>query len=218
MASDAPAQASIAASRRGGATASNGRPRYAGPLMSHSAPRIPLEPADLPADDRPGMDVTGHVEAPRDAEPPSRCVRCGEPTPAGVSLCERDNPGGIKSPSATQVHGTMLLGVGIGVLFFLLLARLAVGHNGPFVATIAGSTPAEAAGQHVVIRVANQGAAAAFATCRVTRDGSPRPDDVVFRTARVPAAGSVDAPELLPASQDPAVPDYDVAKLTIACT
>ena len=67
-----------------------------------------------------------------DEEFPSHCIKCGRPTAPGVSLCELDNPGHIKAPSATQVHGTMLLGVGIGILGFLLLAQLAVRHAGPF--------------------------------------------------------------------------------------
>jgi predicted nucleic acid-binding Zn ribbon protein len=161
---------------------------------------------------------SGGLLAPRPgAEPESHCVRCGRPTPAGVALCEVDNPGHIKAPSATQVHGTMLLGVGIGVLGFLLIARLAVGHAGPFVGSVTGQASQAGGGVAVVLHVVNQGSEAAFATCRVTRDGSPRPDDVVFRTSKIPAGGSDDEARILPAAQI-GQPAYQIDRVTVACT
>ncbi len=161
---------------------------------------------------------SGGLLAPRPgAEPESRCVRCGRPTPAGVALCEADNPGHIKAPSATQVHGTMLLGVGLGVLGFLLIARLAVGHAGPFVGSVSGQATQAGGGVAVIIHVVNEGKEDAFATCRVTRDGSPRPDDVVFRTSKIPAGDSADEARILPAAQI-GQPDYQIDRITLSCT
>jgi hypothetical protein len=154
--------------------------------------------------------------APTSTEPPSRCIRCGRPTPAGVSLCDIDNPGHIKAPSATQVHGTMLLGVGIGVIGFLLLAQLAVRHAGPFSAQVTGYAGVATGAVQVQIRVANGGADESIATCRITRDGSARSDDYVIRTERIPAGGSVDLTRELPIPDAP--PPYDPTRSTILCT
>lgn len=151
-----------------------------------------------------------------DGEPPSRCIRCGKETFPGVSLCDDDNPGHIKAPSATQVHGTMLLGVGIGILGFLLLAQLTVRHAGPFHGQVIGHTALASGTTQVELQVANTGASASVATCRVTRDGSPRSDDLVIRTAAIPAGGTVQLQRELPVPAAP--PPYDPARLTLLCT
>jgi hypothetical protein len=134
-----------------------------------------------------------------------------------VALCEADNPGHIKAPSATQVHGTMLLGVGLGVLGFLLLAKFAVGHGGPFVGSVSGQATQAGGGVAVILHVVNQGSQDAYATCRVTRDGSPRPDDIVFRTSKIPAGGSADDARILPAAQI-GQPAYQIDRVTVSCT
>jgi len=150
-------------------------------------------------------------------EPQDRCIRCGRPTPAGVSLCEADNPAHIKAPSATQVHGTILVGVIAGFLIFGLLARFAVSAAGPFEADIQGRATRADGGAEVVVRVMNAGETAASATCRVTRDGVPRQEDLTFRTERLAAGAAVQVTRTLPVplAGDPA---FDVTRLTVACT
>ncbi len=148
--------------------------------------------------------------------PPSHCIRCGKPTPPGVSLCEADNPGRIKAPSAFQVHGTMLLGVGIGVAGFLLLAQLTIRHAGPFAASLTGSTTQADGTVQVELLIENQGSSDSIANCRVTRDGSPRSDDLALRTPSVPANSSITITRTLPVTQEP--PPYDPTRLTVTCT
>ncbi len=150
-------------------------------------------------------------------EPEDRCIRCDRPTPAGVSLCEADNPARIKAPSATQVHGTILVGVIAGFLIFGLLARFAVSAAGPFEANIQGRAARADGAAELVVRVVNNGTAAASATCRVTRDGVPRQADLTFRTERLAAGASVQLTRTLPTplSGDPA---FDVSRVTVACT
>jgi hypothetical protein len=148
--------------------------------------------------------------------PPSHCIRCGKPTPPGVSLCDDDNPGHIKAPSAFQVHGTMLLGVGIGVAGFLLLAQLAIRHAGPFSASLTGSSTQADGTVQVQLLIENQGASDSIANCRVTRDGSPRSDDLALRTPTVPAHSSVTIIRTLPTPIDP--PPYDPTRLTVTCS
>ncbi len=150
-------------------------------------------------------------------EPEDHCVRCGRPTPAGVSLCEADNPGAIKSPSATQVHGTILVGVVAGFLILGLLARFAVSAAGPFEADIQGRAARADGAAEVVVRVVNAGTSPGAATCRVTRDGVPRQEDLTFRTERLAAGATVQVRRTLPVPLvgDPA---FDVDRVTVACT
>lgn len=149
-----------------------------------------------------------------DGEPEGQCVRCGRPTPAGVSLCETDNPGRIGSPSPTQVHGTILAGVVGGFVLFALGARLVVGGGGPFTAAISTGTIRPDGGAEVVVRVANEGASDSSASCRVTRDGVARQEDYSFRTPNITAGGALDLQRILPAPGDLA---YDLARVTIVC-
>jgi hypothetical protein len=148
--------------------------------------------------------------------PPSHCIRCGRETPPGVSLCDVDNPGHIKAPSAIQVHGTMLLGVGIGVAGFLLLAQLAIRHAGPFAASLTGSSTQADGTVQIQLLIDNQGSSDSIANCRVTRDGSPRSDDLALRTPSVPANSSITITRVLPVPAEP--PPYDPARLTVTCT
>lgn len=165
---------------------------------------------------------TSAAPAPRSAhdslpEPHDRCVRCGRTVPAGVSLCQSDNPARIASPSATQAHGTILIGVIVGFVLFALAGRLATGTGGPFEASIEGRSSRSDGGAEVVVRVVNSGESAATATCRVTRDGLARQEDYTFRTERIEPGATVDLPRSLPAPGSGAVP-YDLERLTISCT
>lgn len=115
------------------------------------------------------------------------CFRCGKPTPLGVSLCEHDNPGGIKSPSTTQVHGTIALGVIGGFVLFILLLTATTRGLGSFSAAVTG-TAAQADGSvELVLTVTNTGTQASAASCRVSAGGVPDANDVVFLSQPIPA-------------------------------
>jgi hypothetical protein len=127
----------------------------------------------------------GFLAPPSGAQPVSHCVRCGVETPPGVSMCEADNPGRITTPSANQLHATILMGVVVGFIGFFLLMRVAVSQGGPYSATIAGRATTADGGLSVAVTIVNRGTNEGIATCRITRDGSSRPDDVTFRTERL---------------------------------
>lgn len=110
------------------------------------------------------------------------CLRCGRPTPLGVSLCDQDNPARIKSPSATQVHGTIVIGVLAGFVVLAVLLRVATAGVGPYPATVAGAATRADGGLDVVIQVTNEGSRTAGASCRVSAGGSPDYRDLVFFT------------------------------------
>ena len=116
------------------------------------------------------------------SQPHDTCVRCGEPTPLGVSLCERDNPGRIKSPSATQVHGTIVIGVLAGFVLLVVFMRFAFAGLGPFATSLSGVATRSDGGLDVVVSVTNNGSRAAGASCRVSPNGAPADTDYVFFT------------------------------------
>ena len=115
-------------------------------------------------------------------EPHDYCMRCGRPVPVGVSLCERDNPARIKSPSSTQVHGTILIGVIVGFVGLLLLLRFISAGAGPFPATVGGVATRADGGLDVAVTVVNTGSRASGASCRVSVGGAPTFNDYVFFT------------------------------------
>ena len=112
-----------------------------------------VKPADLPAlldaaRGRAGLATSRlgwarHVQAIRSrhrsrhsvsiaSQPHDVCLKCGRPTPLGVSLCENDNPGRIKSPSSTQVHGTIAHRRDRRASWLLLLLfRFGIGRHRP---------------------------------------------------------------------------------------
>jgi hypothetical protein len=104
-----------------------------------------------------------------------------------VSLCERDNPARIKGPSATQVHGTILVGVIGGFIGLLLLFRVMSAGTGPFTSIVSGVAPRADGGLDIVISVANAGTRASGASCRLSPGGAPDYRDYVFFTDLIPA-------------------------------
>src|SRR6188472_1286094 len=96
------------------------------------------------------------IEGPHDT-----CLKCGRPTPVGVSLCERDNPGRIKSPSTTQVHGTIVIGVILGFVLLLVLLRVGSAGVGPFRSSVDGYSTRADGGLEVAFTVSNGGSRAA---------------------------------------------------------
>lgn len=105
--------------------------------------------------------------APGPAEPTHGCARCGAPVGMSVGLCERCNPLGLRDVSASQVHGTVFIGVAVAIVGLALIARLAVTGLGPFPATVDAVVPVGDA-LRVTLTVTNEGEAAGQTTCRVT--------------------------------------------------
>jgi len=142
-------------------------------------------PDPLPATDPAAPVTTVITEGPHDT-----CFRCGRQTPPGVSLCERDNPARIKSPSATQVHGTIVIGVLAGFVLLAILLRFATLGVGPFESTLAGVASRADGGIDLVVQVLNGGTRASGASCRISAGGAPSFRDYVFFTEPIPAGES----------------------------
>jgi hypothetical protein len=87
-------------------------------------------------------------------------------------MCERCNPLGLKGPSASQAHGTVFAGIGIGVVALAIIAHFLVSGIGPFRGTVADVTSAPA-GLTVTISVTNEGSRAGSITCRIDDPALP---------------------------------------------
>jgi hypothetical protein len=101
-------------------------------------------------------------------------------------MCERCNPLGLKQPSATQVHGTVAVGILVFVGILAIVARVATSGVGPFSATIAG-VAADPPGLSVTLTVSNTGTRAGASTCRVydPRSGDLAAGTVFFQSPRI---------------------------------
>ncbi len=132
-------------------------------------------------------------------------------------MCEADNPGAIGSPSATQLHGTIAAGVGIGLLLVALLARFMLTGVGPFAASFSGEAIRADGGVDVAVTVTNKGSKTAPATCHVQRAGFARPDDFVFLTPPVEAGATATFSRIVPPPPDPADGPYVAGQLMVTC-
>jgi hypothetical protein len=134
-----------------------------------------------------------------------------------VALCDEHNPKHLVGPSATQMHATVFGGIALGVVGLFLLFNLLASSTGPYEAEVTSREPWRAGAVSLAFTVLNAGETEGVADCRVTRDGIPRPDDLAFRTPRVPAGGSVAIEKVTPAPLPESV-HYDLDSLTVVCT
>lgn len=137
-------------------------------------------------------------------EPHDTCFRCGKPTPAGVPLCEADNPARIKGPSTTQVHGTIAIGLIAGfVLVFIFLGRFITPGAGMLEPVVAATSVQADGSAQIIINVANTGDVPASASCRVSRGGVVGGGDIVFFTQLIPAGETRQFTRTLPPGTGP---------------
>jgi hypothetical protein len=151
-----------------------------------------------------------------DARPVDHCFRCGVATPVGQGLCDKHNPNRLPGPSSTQMHATIFGGILLGVIGFFLLASLAVGTTGPFAAEVTTSSGGEGGTAAISFTVTNEGETSGIADCRVTRDGVPRPDDLVFRSTTVLSGETMTFERQL--AQPIESVGYDPDSITVICS
>ena len=183
---------------------------YAAVALGSAAMTGPADPTEATGDH-------GFLAPKPDSHPVDHCFRCGVETPAGVGLCEKHNRGHLSGPSSTQMHATIFIGIVVGVIGFFLIASLVITTTGPFAAAVSSSTAGPEGTVQLAFTVTNEGDDEGVADCRVTRDGVPRPDDLAFRTAAVPAGETVTFERSLSAPPPGSIA-YDAEALTVVCT
>jgi hypothetical protein len=87
-----------------------------------------------------------------------------------VAMCEDCNPLGLSQPAASQIHGTVIVTVGLAIVALAVLGRVLLSGIGPFDAGIAGVT-SDGNRLTVTLSVTNDGSRTGSTTCRVTRSG-----------------------------------------------
>lgn len=100
-------------------------------------------------------------------EPTHGCIRCGRPVPADVAMCDDCNPLGLSQPSATQVHGTVALGIIAFVILLAVAGRFALSGVGPFEANLSNIAPTSD-GLALTLTVKNVGSSQGSTNCRIT--------------------------------------------------
>ena len=141
------------------------------------------------------------------------CARCGAPVALDVGLCERCNPLGLRDSASSQVHGTVILGIGAAVAVLAIAAHLAVAGIGPFTARVTAVAAGNLPGTVIAtVEVRNDGRSAGSATCRLAdpRDASLVGSVVLF-TPRIEPGATVTFDQALSGGSVDRTP-------TISCT
>jgi hypothetical protein len=133
-----------------------------------------------------------------------------------VSLCEEHNPAGIGAPSATQVHGTIFVGIVVGFVALAALAQLLLGGLGPFEGRVAAARATDDGGAELSVLVTNGGTREARANCRVTRGGVSTADDATFQTDPIPAGETITITRQVPPPR-PGNPPWVLDRFAISC-
>jgi ribosomal protein L40E len=127
------------------------------------------------------------------------CVRCGARIPLAASMCEACNPLGLRAPAASQAHGTVFVGIVIGVVIMMVVARALIADTGPFTSTVA-SISADPAGLLVTVSLTNGGTTAGTTTCRIDDParGGISPDALFVESPRVEGGQTMSFEVLVP--------------------
>lgn len=149
-----------------------------------------------------------------DPRPGRHCYKCGRPIGPDETICAECNRAGMATPSATQVHGTIVVSIVAGVVLLAVWASLALRGVGPYDATVRGMVADAPDGALVSVEVHNQGTRAGRAKCTLEAlDGAG--NLVRSRSAlspQVPPGGS-----LVFEARIPGLPQLP-ASVSVACT
>ena len=146
------------------------------------------------------------------AVPTHGCVRCGARIPLDLSMCESCNPLGLPQPATSQAHGTVALGLFIGVVVLAIVAKLAVAGVGPFTGAVIAVAPASG-GLAVTLAVRNDGTKEGTSRCRVFDPREPGIGDrpAMIQSPRIAPGGSASFTQVL------TVLGVDVRTLAVEC-
>lgn len=105
--------------------------------------------------------------SPPDGRAGRRCYKCGREIGPDETICEVCNRAGMATPSASQYHGTMVVGIIAGVVLLAIAASLAMRGVGPYEARTVAFRPDVQGVVVATVAVSNEGSRAGRARCRL---------------------------------------------------
>ena len=100
-----------------------------------------------------------------DPRPNHHCIKCGREIGPDESICEVCNQAGMKTPSASQYHGTIVVAIIAGVVGLAFWGSLALRGVGPYAGDVLTVQADPPDGVQVTLRITNQGTKGGFASC-----------------------------------------------------
>lgn len=94
------------------------------------------------------------------------CIKCGREIGPDESICAICNRAGMATPSASQYHGTMAVGIVAGVILMAVAASFMLSGVGPYRGSVLDSRAASG-GVEATLSVSNEGTKAGRAKCQL---------------------------------------------------
>ena len=94
------------------------------------------------------------------------CIKCGREIGPDESICEVCNRAGMATPSASQYHGTVVVGIVLAIAGLAFAASMSLRGVGPYGADVRGVEPADL-GYAITYAVTNEGTKPGRAKCQL---------------------------------------------------
>lgn len=140
----------------------------------------------------------------------SHCIKCGREVGPEETICAVCNRAGMATPSASQYHGTMAVGIVAGVVLMAVAASWLLSGVGPYRGSVLG-TQAAPGGLQATVSVMNQGTKPGRAKCQlIAYDAQGRSlQSRSVLSPQVPGGESVTFDERIPAVEQAATVTVD---------
>ncbi len=127
------------------------------------------------------------------------CIKCGREIGPDETICAICNRAGMATPSASQYHGTMAVGIVLGVVLLAVAASLALRGVGPYRGEIVDTRTAGGSLQ-ATVSVTNEGTKPGRAKCQlIAQDGEGRSlQSRSILSPQVPGGSSITFDERIP--------------------
>jgi predicted nucleic acid-binding Zn ribbon protein len=142
------------------------------------------------------------------------CIKCGSEIGPEESICASCNRAGMETPSPTQYHGTIVVGVVAAVAALAVAASLSLQGVGPYAAEVRGVAPADPVGFAISYAVTNEGTKPGRAKCQLVALGDLGEQLRVLNTltTQIPGGGTTEESGSIPGLET------EPAQVTISCS
>ena len=139
------------------------------------------------------------------------CIKCGREIGPDETICAICNRAGMATPSASQYHGTMAVGIVAGVILMAVAASFVLSGVGPYRGSVL-ETRAANGGVEATLSVSNEGTKPGRAKCQlIAHDANGRSlQSRSILSPQIPGGESVTFAEEIPGVAD-------ASNVTVAC-